>query len=830
MGAHVRPERAPDPTGSATHWHHASVPGIVYVSSSILHAVDAKPGAITLEGLIDEFARALHEPEIARVLVLRAHFPPADLPAFDVPRVFWSRVIRAAAAGKVIGGVQALVAEAAKQYPGNDVFAGYPAHTAVVSEGGNLAERLEPATPSPTVPSSSPSVISGRIRATDSLTNGEISQEPSPLDSVAAKLHAAYSRRRELLIAGEDTAHIDAAILGLRRELRRGPTLQAGELLGDGRFLLKEVIGRGGFATVWKAYDEEDRAFVAVKVLHGQFVDVPSRRERLFRGAKRMARLQHPNVVRVLIPKAEDQGFYYYVMEYIDGGDLHQAILEKRLGTDQAFDVIELIAAALGEAHRQGLVHRDVKPQNILLRKDGTPALTDFDLVQARDTTGGTHTGALGTIVYAAPEQNTDAKRVDYRTDIFSLGMAAIFCIYGNDLPVEVMYRRDTFLANLSCSTDIRAVLHKAVAIERNERYETMASFRTALANARLVAPEEVALFSRPGEPAHHIHALRAVQDQIRKGERRLVVHMAPLTGKTNMAIKICDWLLTSGKARSILFLTTTRMLTEQIVRRMRGDSASGSPAFTFPVRHWTSDQNNFGVTVAITTQMRKISTPYDAILVDDVTTFSAFPPKWLASKDSLLIGFSSIEGPVYSKRSFGRVAYSFSVENAIEAGLLLPMRTMRITLPSEGRPEDREDVEAICTDLVRRLDLDRGKVFIYCSRVDRARRISSLLQAQLVHSYPGIITELAISISSREADNYAQIHDFIHSKTPLVIVGGGKLISICVTPQIGTVVIIDRVDSEELRCKLFTLGALPNPSMGKTEALVLEYGGASGD
>lgn len=87
--------------------------------------VDTKPGAIILEDLIDELARVIHESESARVLVLRARFPAADLPAFDVPRVFWSRVIRAAADGKLVGGVRALVDEVAKQYPGNEVFTGY---------------------------------------------------------------------------------------------------------------------------------------------------------------------------------------------------------------------------------------------------------------------------------------------------------------------------------------------------------------------------------------------------------------------------------------------------------------------------------------------------------------------------------------------------------------------------------------------------------------------------------------------------------------------------------------------------------------------------------
>lgn len=307
---------------------------------------------------------------------------------------------------------------------------------------------------------------------------------PAP-GSVAARLDAAYSRREELTLAGEDTRQVDTEILELRRKQRHGPTLHANEFLGDGRFRLIEVVGQGGFATVWKAYDKKLRRFVAIKVLHGQFAQVASRRERLFRGARRMAELQHPHVVRVLVPEGEEQGFYYYVMEYVAGGDLHQAIVGKKIDTEQAFDVVEKIAGVLEVAHARGLVHRDVKPQNILLHEDGTPALTDFDLVQATDTTGGTRTGALGTVLYAAPEQNEDASRVDHRVDIYSLGMTAVFCIYGRRLPQTAMFARNAFLGRLRCEFKLFVVLQRAVALRAGERFETMARFRVALATAR---------------------------------------------------------------------------------------------------------------------------------------------------------------------------------------------------------------------------------------------------------------------------------------------------------------------------------------------------------
>lgn len=125
--------------------------------------VDTKPGAVTLEDLIDELARVFHEAETARVLVLRARFPAADLPAFDIPRVFWSRVIRAAADGKLIGGVRALVDEVARQYPGNEVFATYRAQEH--DPGGRRHEAPPYSVPGTTRPTWH--AHHGRIQATE---------------------------------------------------------------------------------------------------------------------------------------------------------------------------------------------------------------------------------------------------------------------------------------------------------------------------------------------------------------------------------------------------------------------------------------------------------------------------------------------------------------------------------------------------------------------------------------------------------------------------------------------------------------------------------------
>jgi hypothetical protein len=138
---------------------------------------------------------------------------------------------------------------------------------------------------------------------------GEPRYENPETESLSQRLEGLYDRREELTISGDDTHVVDGEILDVRRQLRKGPQLQAGEILADGRFKLVGTLGQGGFATVWKAYDRQRREIVALKVLHGHYSTDRSKRERFFRGARKMAELRHANVVRVLEPEIEDEGW-----------------------------------------------------------------------------------------------------------------------------------------------------------------------------------------------------------------------------------------------------------------------------------------------------------------------------------------------------------------------------------------------------------------------------------------------------------------------------------------------------------------------------------------
>lgn len=314
-------------------------------------------------------------------------------------------------------------------------------------------------------------------------------------------LDAAYRERAELLTSGGDTKDLNSTIIGLKRQLREGPQLQAGDFLLDGRFKLLEPIGQGGFARVWKAYDTKRREMVAVKSLHSQYSDDKTRRDRFFRGSKHMARFHHPGIVRLIEERCEDGGHHFFVMEYLAGGDLQQAVRLGRISREEGLWIVGEVGAALQYAHEQGVIHRDVKPANVLLDFHGRPKLTDFDLVRAADTTGGTRTGMLGTFLYAAPEAMAAAGQASVPADVFGLGMTALFVIYGADLPPDILWEPSEFLARLDVNEATRAVLERSMARKPAARWASIVDFCEALREAAkeiMRQPEPVVSLESP--------------------------------------------------------------------------------------------------------------------------------------------------------------------------------------------------------------------------------------------------------------------------------------------------------------------------------------------
>ncbi len=295
-------------------------------------------------------------------------------------------------------------------------------------------------------------------------------------------LHSLYEQRAIRIAEGLETTEIDARIRDHKRLLRKDLHLKEGDFLADDRYRLQSLLGSGGFAQVWKAYDRQRKRLVAVKVLHSQYGRDQSRRKRFFRGARQMAELADlPGIVDVFEEKCKDGGFHFFVMEYVAGGDFRQAVLKGRLSRDERLQVILDVGRTLQAAHDRGIVHRDIKPANILLGRNGRPKLTDFDLVRAADTSGGTRTSKLGTFLYAAPEAMVDAGNASAPADQYGLGMMAIFAEYGEDLPSEAFFELSELLAELDVTDPWLQAVGRAVERKAADRWESIGAFCSAL-------------------------------------------------------------------------------------------------------------------------------------------------------------------------------------------------------------------------------------------------------------------------------------------------------------------------------------------------------------
>src|SRR3954453_22800952 len=191
----------------------------------------------------------------------------------------------------------------------------------------------------------------------------------------------------------------------------------------DGRYRALKRLGAGGMAEVWCAEDEVLGRRVAVKLMGGRFAEDPEFRERFRREAQAAAGLTHPNIVAIF-DRSEWDGTPYIAMELVDGKTLKELVTERGpLPPDIAVGLTEQVLRALGYAHRRGIVHRDVKPQNVIIDRDGQAKVADFGIARAGDTSQMTQAGAIiGTMQYLSPEQ-FEGPPVDRRADLYSVGI-----------------------------------------------------------------------------------------------------------------------------------------------------------------------------------------------------------------------------------------------------------------------------------------------------------------------------------------------------------------------------------------------------------------------
>src|SRR3954453_3962589 len=267
---------------------------------------------------------------------------------------------------------------------------------------------------------------------------------------------------------------------------------QPGDLIAD-RYELEELVGTGGMSSVFRAHDRQLERDIAIKILHRHYADDPEYLERFRREARAVARLSHPNIVTV-IDRGDDDGRQFIVFEYVEGENLKELVLRSgRLSVRRGLELALAIADGLSFAHDHGLVHRDVKPQNILLSREGEVKVTDFGIARSLHMEHGvTQTGTvLGTGEYLAPEQ-ASGKQVSPATDVYSPGV-----VLWEPLAGDVPFAGENFAAAAlppvtapppslrerrpDVTPRLEAAVNRALAKDPGRRFPSMTAFAKEL-------------------------------------------------------------------------------------------------------------------------------------------------------------------------------------------------------------------------------------------------------------------------------------------------------------------------------------------------------------
>jgi eukaryotic-like serine/threonine-protein kinase len=253
-----------------------------------------------------------------------------------------------------------------------------------------------------------------------------------------------------------------------------------------------ELLGLGGAAEVYRALDRSRGCEVAVKVLSERAE--PEMVARFVREARALERLRHPHIV-ALYDAGEESGQRYIVMELVRGGSLRERLQGERMPWRDACHIAQQVALALGSAHEQGIVHRDIKPGNILFDEDGSAKLTDFGLAHLTDVSAMTRTGTvMGTVLYLSPEQAL-GRAVDARSDLYSLGAVLYEMLAGKppfvgDSAVAVIYKhlneepQSLAAAGVDVPANVERIVMRLLAKDHDRRYASADELADALTDA----------------------------------------------------------------------------------------------------------------------------------------------------------------------------------------------------------------------------------------------------------------------------------------------------------------------------------------------------------
>lgn len=258
-----------------------------------------------------------------------------------------------------------------------------------------------------------------------------------------------------------------------------------------GRYEIKSELGRGGMATVYRAYDPSFDREAAVKVLPREMLHDPQFRARFEREIKMVAALEHPSIVPVYDVGDED-GQPYFVMRFMTGGSLSDLIVNGKIPLQDTARIVEKIAQGLAYAHKKGIIHRDLKPDNILFDTDGDPFISDFGIAKLTESASNlTGSGVIGTPAYMSPEQ-AQGNEIDSRSDIYGLGVIVYQMLSGQqpyhaDTPMGVVVKHTTepvpeILSMIpSLPMEVDEIIRSSMAKDRTKRYSTAVELAKAL-------------------------------------------------------------------------------------------------------------------------------------------------------------------------------------------------------------------------------------------------------------------------------------------------------------------------------------------------------------